>query len=645
MPRMDKIIVAIHGIGSQLRSDTIRSVARRFGERSSPPLPVMPLGFFNLGNTAEVRVSRLDTAPSDPLARIGFAEVYWADIPAQVVKMNDTLEETKAWGRTIVSRAEATYRSEVSNGRLTPEDFQLGVSVVEEIIEAVGVIDNLLAITAKAGIFKFELGPLLRDFVGDVQLVTDFPFYRQQILYRFHHALAQVAATYEQLYPGHTPDIYIVAHSEGTVISFLGLLEALSGRSTTNPNDNSSEAVPVDNSWIKYVRGYMTIGSPLDKHIALWPKLWDGMKLESTVDPSGSVLVGDLGTPRLILKQQIKWRNYYDLGDPIGFKLDTTVAFLRNKGCTAFEFVTKDHDFGFSRYFLPGKAHNEYWHDPDVFGHFIEDVVLQTGEAKPPTSSVFVDKISTLIPYVLAFMLHLAAVFVLYKAVTLAPDSESAAQFDRLSLQIVLLSGLLFSITVAARLPCLVKPEGPRWPLVALGAFILGAIPCIWALPPGAASFLGDPITEFLLRVAAWRDFSWPNVASVGANAQAGKVSLLLASFAIVAAAWLAQRRPKIGPRLLLGCGTLVIAFIIARRLSVEMAIWPVVLAGLAFLYLWWLGILLFDLSFIWHRYIRRSVATDTLFSWRNHEDAKPCSMMGLGAPPARTVTVVVPTS
>ena len=59
--------------------------------------------------------------------------------------------------------------------------------------------------------------------------------------------------------------------------------------------------------------------------------------------------------------------------------------------------------------------------------------------------------------------------------------------------------------------------------------------------------------------------------------------------------------------------------------------VWPVVLAGLAFLYLWWLGILLFDLTFIWHRYIRRSVAVETLLQWRHHEDAKPYSMMGLG--------------
>src|SRR5262249_17722516 len=33
--------------------------------------------------------------------------------------------------------------------------------------------------------------------------------------------------------------------------------------------------------------------------------------------------------------------------------------------------------------------------------------------------------------------------------------------------------------------------------------------------------------------------------------------------------------------------------------------IWPVVLAGAAFLYLWWLAALTFDLSFVWHLYIR----------------------------------------
>lgn len=194
---------------------------------------------------------------------------------------------------------------------------------------------------------------------------------------------------------------------------------------------------------------------------------------------------------------------------------------------------------------------------------------------------------------------------------------------------------MLFSITIAAQLPCLVKPDGPRWPLLALGAFMVGAIPSAWALPPGPATFLGGPITELFPGITAWIESFWPTLDD--ASALLGKASLLLAAFCIVIAAWVAQRHPKRGPRILLGCGAAVIAFIIARRLSVEMAIWPVIFSGLAFTYLWWLGILLFDLSFIWHRYIRRSVAIDTLLAWRHNEDVKPCSVMGLGSPQPRT--------
>ena len=112
-PPMDKIVIAIHGIGSQQRSATIRSVARRFAEREKNPLPVMPLGYFNVGKTGEVHLSRLDAPDESELKGIGFAEVFWADIPRQVVKDGDTLEETKAWGASVVSRAHAMYQEKL----------------------------------------------------------------------------------------------------------------------------------------------------------------------------------------------------------------------------------------------------------------------------------------------------------------------------------------------------------------------------------------------------------------------------------------------------------------------------------------------------------------------------------------------------
>ena len=626
LPAIEKIVVAIHGIGSQLRSDTIRSVARRFGDRSCPPLPVMPLGFFNLSSSATVRVSRLDANPDDPLARIGFAEIYWADIPEQVVKANDTLEETKAWGRTVVSRAEAEYRNNVPEGNLKPADFQLGIGVVEEIIETIGVLENLTAVFGKMGLFKFQLAPLLRDYVGDVQLVTDFPFYRRKILYRFHSALAQIVATFRQLNPGREPDVYIVAHSEGTVISFLGMLEALSGRPVTDPDSTSPAPPSVDDSWISCVRGYMTIGSPIDKHIVLWPSIWNDLSLGSYLEANKSVtfLAADnspgSASARLTLRQQIQWRNYYDFGDPIGFQLDSAVDLLDRAGCKAFAFNSSD-DLGFSRYWLPGKAHNDYWNDAEVFGHFIEDVVLPTGKAEPPSSSWIVDKVSMAIPYVFTFLLHLCGVFLLYKAVTQTPDKTTPIAFDHLPLQIGLLSGLLLGITIAARLPRLVNTAGWRWQLAALLAFLVGAAPCALLLPAGPADFLGGPFTHLL-------------PANLVDPDQAGRAALVGVAFLVAASGWLLPRRPNLGRRWLIGFGAAVVAFIVITRLgdgTSTAPVWPVMLAGAAFLYLWWLGILMFDLTFIWHRYVRRSVAVDTLRQWNHRRDARPNSLMGLG--------------
>ena len=92
--------------------------------------------------------------------------------------------------------------------------------------------------------------------------------------------------------------------------------------------------------------------------------------------------------------------------------------------------MTKDHDIGFSRYWLPGKAHIDYWNDRDVFGHFIDDVVSPPVNRHPaprpgdrPLRSV-----STLLPYLLSFVMHLGAVFALYKGiVALDEDQEFRA--------------------------------------------------------------------------------------------------------------------------------------------------------------------------------------------------------------------------
>lgn len=624
-PAPTKIVVAIHGIGSQRRSDTIRSVARRFGDRASPPLPVMPLGFFHIGKAGDVRVSRLDANPGDPLEKIGFAEVFWADIPRQVVKDDDTLDETKAWGASVVSRAHAIYTDRVKGTKaLVHEDFALGTAVVEEIVETVDVLEKLFTITEKMGLFKFELAPLLRDYVGDVQLVTDFSYYRRKIVSRFHDAMAQILARYAQEFPGAPlPEIYIVAHSEGTVVSFLGLLEALSGRAVMDPDTN--RAIPTN--WIQRVRGYMTIGSPIDKHILLWPRLWDDLDLASRVE-GGEVVFGPKGAERLRLAGPIVWRNYFDFGDPIGFRLDTAAQFLRNRGCKAFDFHAdgKKDDFGFSRYWLPGKAHNDYWGDAEVFGHFIDDVVLRkpgdTAPAAPPASSKLRGIVSTALPYLLALAFHVAAVFLLYKGLT--AFFEQDLDVSRTTREVCLLGALLASITVAARLPRLVKTSGGRWHVLALLFFGVGAGLNWWLLPPGVADFLGG---NFIAAVSAFVHNYIPVIAGDFGNKTSIAV-LILVSAVVSWTGWIRHRKPRTARRTLILCGTLVVfAIVMSRVLELgdpKQPAWPVALAGAAFLYLWWLGILVFDLAFIWHRYVRNAVAVDTLSAWAEGHDAWP---------------------
>jgi hypothetical protein len=52
---------------------------------------------------------------------------------------------------------------------------------------------------------------------------------------------------------------------------------------------------------------------------------------------------------------------------------------------------------------------------------------------------------------------------------------------------------------------------------------------------------------------------------------------------------------------------TLAALLALTRKEQPSPSGWPVAIGGLLFFYLWWLGAMLFDLSFIWQRYVRNS--------------------------------------
>jgi hypothetical protein len=606
------VIVAVHGIGSQRRSDTVRSVAARFASSLEPALPTQPLGFFRVDDAAQLRISRLPNVaagndgpePPSRLQQLGFAEVYWADIPRQAVEAMDTLEETKAWAKSVVSRAHAMYKQNVASGVIADEDFALGAGVIEEIIETIAVLENLLLLADKAGVFKFDVGPILRDYLGDVQIVAEFVNYRALILGRFHRAMNELLS---KLPKGVCPDIYIVAHSEGSVVSFLAMLQALAAREVDCPRleppkpGSSRHTEKVSTAWIDHVRGYMTIGSPIDKHLALWEGLWSDVK-------------NKLGGAR---RERIRWRNYYDYGDPIGFELDGARRFLEGASCEAFEFEPK-HDIGYSRSFVPGAAHNAYWADKDVFEHFLYNVIYPEpthGRAEPsrprpdPKNRFLRGPISTAIPYAVSALLHVAAVFVLFNA--MAAFADSAVSRGATARITGLLSLFLVGITVAARLPRLVARSAYSlyWPMLSL--FVFGC---------GAAAYHFFMYSDFKAEVVS--SLGW-SVAETDPSWRRDALPIAMAALVAVSG-WIVPREPGRARKVLLGSGALLVGTIAVNRLAAtnsDQPVWPVLLGGVGFLYLWWLAILLFDLAFVWHRYIRSSVGLYTLRRWQQRKD------------------------
>ena len=152
------------------------------------------------------------------------------------------------------------------------------------------------------------------------------------------------------------------------------------------------------------------------------------------------------------------------------------------------------------------------------------------------------------------------------------------------------------------------------------------------------AIFLGQPLVS-LLRFFNVADvfFNSANVCMSEADeakvTYVSKAVLLLAVAIVIIVSWWLPRTPRKGRLFLICSGALVILLIIGKRLledeKAHSAVWPVVLAGSAFIYLWWLGILLFDLAFIWQRYIRQSVAVDTLREWNRGRDSRPMGTLG----------------
>jgi hypothetical protein len=566
-PTVTKVVVAVHGVGDQYSYETIQSVVAQFCRFYRQPAAI-PLGSFHTGH---VGFSLRPPYPADPFADLAFAEVYWAKIPRAVVNDKHTIEESRKWAATIVGRLRLRWQAMGSAGNSTNRDFDLIQLILADMIQTLTVLERLCYLAERAGLFTFDLKKLLDDYLGDVQIVAEFKSHRDEILEDFDRVLTAVHDAYPEA------ELFVIAHSEGTVISFLGLLQA--GRN------------PADHRWIHNVRGLMTMGSPIDKHLILWPDLFDvGLSQNSQVPTR----------PSWQPHQKIEWRNYHDNGDPIGSLLVDTRAWLEHYTWDrVFNFTQKD-DIKYSRSLFPGKAHVDYWTDQAVFGHFIETVVNKGGPpagfSKPPANKFWNRVMSYVLPYVGITALLFVGAYILYKAVLGAIDPHSIVpdSSEVILRSVASITVLLLGITIMTRMARLSLTKKVWWRIVAL---VLG----------GGLTYL----SLFALRIG-----SGINVLglTVPTDTTIEKVmGAIVLALAVYVGNWvLTKIWPAVGLTPLVLLGSTMVAVRIVHHLQMTEVkdhgpIWPVFLATAAFLYLWWLAALLFDLVFVWHCQLRWS--------------------------------------
>lgn len=588
-----KIIVGVHGIGDQVRYETIQAIAYQFCRHYEIPAAV-PVGGFHSANNADDGILHLQGNGED----LYFSEVHWADIARKPENDGYVLEETKKWAKTIVERLRSAvdekkaislkaggrsldketldrffrqdtgYLYVAGDGSKGSEklkfNYRMIKSVLYETIDTVRVAEQLLFVTDKAGLFRFDLNKLLVDFLGDVQVVTEFKDYRKEILDQFFSVMDKAHKRCREA------DIYIIAHSEGTVVSLLALLKAIYG-SGNQPD------------WLRQVKGFMTLGSPIDKHIILWPGIWQELGL-STANKQGEM--------------RISWRNYYDKGDPVGYELDTARAMLEERQFHAFDFK-KEHDYGFNRYYLPGKAHVDYWRDDEVFDHFINTVIKspKNTEEKPPKNSATAWLTTCITPYAGIYGLLFMAAYFLYKAVheCISPeDNESALVMMK---NVGGIAAVLGGMTVMARIPRLSR-NIPSY-LIAGIIFLASLISYSCLVEGDVQARIGGAI-----------------LTSSALNTYAAYAVPFAATVVVAGVFLLSYISASVRTIPLIAVGGAVVLWIAGRLIIADeshLSVWPVFIGSALFLYIWWLAILLFDLVFVWHWYIRNSKALKRL--------------------------------
>jgi hypothetical protein len=142
-------------------------------------------------------------------------------------------------------------------------------------------------------------------------------------------------------------------------------------------NEAMSKSIPVL-LWKNCVRNFITLGSPIDKYIALWHQNYIhlGLRVKDYTTPDRWIQEFrseyDFSSSEGVRK--IKHYNFCDEQDPVGQHLDIA----RKTDVYPLIFEAEDaskRDVVFRRYGFPGLAHNMYWRDGDLFRGILREII------------------------------------------------------------------------------------------------------------------------------------------------------------------------------------------------------------------------------------------------------------------------------
>lgn len=595
-----KLVIAVHGMGDQSRNDMVRCVAGLFAQVFADKTKIgtqaihLPQGLWEGKDTKNpVEDDMISFAPAaehaeklKDLSDMAFAEIYWADIPREIEGAH-RLEPSPQWAGSVVDRLR--QRNDLLRS-YSGSDVTTGATVVEEVAETINILNRVLIPLEKAGSFTFDLGRVLNQYLGDVQQVADYVHVRESILRRFRERIEYLARISE------AKEIHFVAHSEGTVLTLRALLRAMNTRVKESPETPQ---------WLDRVRSLTTLGSPIDKHLFLWPEMWGWLaegeeEVSSVTGEERERLLVERRSHWYCVQEKIRWRNYYDYADPVGYDLDTVREKLALWGCENFAFKSED-DYGFRRYPLAGMAHIAYFNDPNLFRHIYDHAIDPVADITKPGDTKW-GRLSPVIPFVIVVAIHVAAIVVLHHSMekeqmqkvldllTDTPENVSHMVTWLRSWQGMAACGLVLSGTTFWSRAGVIggwRMSKTFWPML----YYFGTVDLLFWLAKAAEK--PPSLLMLALHIAL--------------------PSFLLVALGLIIDCWNRStgRSPLWALRwqMIIGGAAVGIASLFQVK-DPNASLLTAVLGSVTFMYVWWLGVLLYDLCYVWKRYINTTGET-----------------------------------